>query len=369
MSATAKTRIVPGQEGAGFFMEGCCLSIALIFRFRAIPDDLPSYLQSIKLVFLPAKHSMAGNGGPPSSVLLQKDKSMKYHKLSICFLFLLVFAFQLAACAQQAAEPLKPGMTNEQIANYIRKAFNVPNKVTITVKENADSKAIPGTYPIMVEFKGEQVNQTQEAWVTKENVLIVGRTFDMSVDPYKKNWDKINLTNNVPMTGPADAKVTIVEYSDFQCPYCSRAHVTVKELLKQYDGKIKVAYKHLPLTNIHNWAESAALASVCVYKQKPDAFWQFSDYFFTNQQTIKAETFDAKLQEFSTQSGLKYDDLKKCMADPETKQKVSADTAEAGKLGLSSTPSFVINGKTVVGAVPLEDFKQAIDEAMTTASK
>ena len=289
---------------------------------------------------------------------------MNYQKL--CLIFLFVFTFQLTACAQeQKTEPVKSSMTHEQIASYIRKAFNVPQEVTITIQENAESKDIPGTYPILVMFKGGRVDQKQEAWITKENKLIVGRAFDMNVDPYKKNQDKINLAN-VPVTGAADAKVTIVEYSDFQCPYCSTAHVTVKDLLKQYEGKVKVAYKHLPLA-MHNWAKDAAEASVCVHKQNPETFWKFSDYLFANQKTITKETFDSKLQEFSTQNGVNIEELKKCMADPATKQKVDADTAEAGSLGLSSTPSFIVNGRTVVGAIPVDQFKQIIDEALTTA--
>ena len=290
-----------------------------------------------------------------------KDERMKYHRLSF-FLCLVVLAFQLTACAQD--EVVKPSMTNEQIAAYIRKAFNVPANVTITVKENAESKSVPATYPILVEFRGEQVKQDQEAWITKANVLIVGRTFDMSVDPYKKNRDKINLSN-APVTGAQDAKVTIVEYSDFQCPYCSKAYDTVKDLLKVYEGKIKVVYKHLPLTNIHDWAQDAAVASVCVHQQNAEAFWKLSDYFFTNQKDITKDTLGAKLQQFSTDSNLNYETLQKCMADPATKQKISSDTQEANGLGLNSTPSFVVNGRTVVGALPEDQFKQVIDEALT----
>ncbi len=290
---------------------------------------------------------------------------MKYQKISIVFLFLAVFTFQLCACAQeQTAAPVKPSMTHEQIANYIRKAFNVPANVTITVKENPQSKDVPGTYPVVVEFKGDRVDQKQEAWITTENKLIVGKTFDMTVDPYKRNLDKVSLAN-VPTTGAPDAKVTIVEYSDFQCPYCSSAHVTVKDLLKQYEGKVKVAYKHLPLA-MHNWAKDAAAISVCVHKQNPDAFWKLSDYFFTNQKAITKENFDAKMQEFGAQNGINSEELKKCMADPTTEQKVAADTAEASSLGLSSTPSFLVNGRTVIGAIPVDQFKKIIDEALTT---
>ena len=294
---------------------------------------------------------------------IQKDKRMKHQKFFMILLFLVAFTFQQTACAQNA-EPVKPSMTHEQIASYIRKAFNVPANVTISVKENPESKDVPGVYPILVEFKGERVDQKQEAWVTAANKLIVGRTFDMSVDPYKKNLDKINLAN-APVKGSAEAKVTIVEYSDFQCPYCSSAHVTINDLLKQYEGKVKIAYKHLPLA-MHNWAKDAAEASVCVHKQNPEAFWKFSDYLFTNQKTITKETFAAKLNEFSTANGLNVEEIKKCAADPATQQAVAADTAEASSLGLSSTPSFLVNGRTVVGAIPIDQFKQIIDEALTT---
>jgi Protein-disulfide isomerase len=287
---------------------------------------------------------------------------MKYLKLSI-FLFLVVFAFQVTACAQD--EAVKPSMTNDQIAVYIRKALNVPANISITVKENPESKTVPGSFPIMIQFRSDRVNQDQEAWVTKGNFLVIGRTFDMSIDPYKKNLEKITLSN-APVTGAADAKVTIVEYSDFQCPYCSAAYVTVKDLLKVYEGKVKVVYKHLPLTNIHDWAQDAAAASVCVYQQNPQAFWSYSDYFFTNQKSITKETFGAKLQQFSTDSKLDYASLQKCIADPATAKKISADTAEASGLGLNSTPSFVVNGRTVVGALPEDQFKQVIDEALTS---
>ena len=285
---------------------------------------------------------------------------MKILRLTF-LLCLVVFAFQFTACAQE--EAVKPSMTHEQIAAYIRKAFNVPANVSITVKENPESKTVPSTYAILVQFRGERVNQDQEAWVTKNNVLIVGRTFDMTVDPYKKNLDKMNLANS-PVTGAADAKVTIVEYSDFQCPYCSQAHVTVKDLLKVYDGKIKLVYKHLPLSNIHPWAEDAATASICVHQQNAEAFWKLSDFFFTNQKSITKETLGTQLQQFSTENNLNYETLQKCMADPATKQKVSSDTTEANGLGLSSTPSFVVNGRTVIGAVPEDQFKQVIDEAL-----
>jgi protein-disulfide isomerase len=166
-----------------------------------------------------------------------------------------------------------------------------------------------------------------------------------------------------PVVGASSAKVTIVEFTDFQCAHCKTAHFTLKELLKQYKGKIKIAYKHYPL-DFHVWAKDAAIASVCVYKQEPVSFWKLTDYFFQNQGGITAETLSTRIKEFSGRSNLNYSQLQSCMQDPSTKEKVSADIAEAGRLGLNATPSFVVNGKIVQGALPIEEFKAIIDQAL-----
>jgi protein-disulfide isomerase len=168
---------------------------------------------------------------------------------------------------------------------------------------------------------------------------------------------------NVPVIGASNAKVTIVEYSEFQCPYCKNAHFTLKELFKQYNGKIKIAYKHNPLS-IHAWAEDAARASVCIYQQDQRAFWKASDFFFQNQQNISKETLSVKLQEFADRSNLNFSTLQSCMNESSTREKVSADAAEASRLGLNAVPSFVINGKLFQGALPAEQFKEVIDQAL-----
>jgi protein-disulfide isomerase len=168
---------------------------------------------------------------------------------------------------------------------------------------------------------------------------------------------------NTPVVGVSTAKVTVVEYTDFQCPYCKTAHFTLKELLKQYKGKIKIAYKHYPL-DVHVWAKDAAVASVCVYQQSPVSFWKLTDYFFQNQSGITAETLSTRIQEFSTRSNLDYSQLQTCMQDPSAKEKVSADIAEAGRLGLYATPAFSVNGKILYGALPIEQFKTVIDQAL-----
>ena len=270
------------------------------------------------------------------------------------------------ACAQQPAEksaaPAVAPINTTEVGAYIRKVFNVPANVQINVTEQPTS-SVAGLRMVKVEFVAEKGTQNQDAWVTQDGkTLIVGRTFDMSIDPYKENLAKMKL-DGAPVSGKADAKVTIVEYTDFQCPFCSRAHNVVEQLLKEYDGRIKVVYKSLPL-NIHNWAEDAAVAGACVAEQKNDAFWVYAHYFFENQKTLTKETLMDKVYALAAENQLDVEKLKGCISARTTLPRVQADMKEAQVLGFNSTPSFVVNGRPLVGAVPVEQFRQVIDEAL-----
>ena len=277
-------------------------------------------------------------------------------------LLVLVFAHMPLAGAQQTQTA--PTTTNEQVGEFVRKSFNVPPSVTIAVKDSNKSD-VNGLRQVTIELSSQNGTQSQDAWITADNHLLVGRLLDLSVDPYRKNIEKIKL-NDAPALGPADAKVTIVEYSDFQCPYCGAAYKTVDQLLQQYQGKVRLVYKHLPLS-IHNWAEDAAVASACVYQQKPDAFWKVYSYLFANQSSVTKETLTDKVVLATKDAGVNTEDLKKCITSRSALPIVQANMAEAGDLGLSSTPSFIINGRPVVGAQPLEQFKQVIDDALKSA--
>lgn len=282
-------------------------------------------------------------------------------------LLLLFLCLQVPfACAQQTqTTPANTASTNsnQQISEYVRKAFNVPPSVGINVKE-VQKSTVNGLREVQIEITSQGGNQTQDAWITPDNHLLVGRLLDLSVDPYQKNVEKIKL-DDAPTTGAPDAKVIIVEYSDFQCPYCGAAYKTVDQLLQQYQGKVKLVYKHLPLS-IHDWAEDAAVASACVYQQKPDAFWKVYGYLFANQSSITKATLTNKVILATQGSGLNEADLKKCISTRATLPLVQAQMTEAGSLGLNSTPSFVINGRPIVGAIELAQFKQVVDEALKT---
>jgi protein-disulfide isomerase len=158
-----------------------------------------------------------------------------------------------------------------------------------------------------------------------------------------------------PTRGPADAKVTIIEFSDFQCPFCSRAHDTVEEVMRSYAGKVKLVYRQMPLTQLHPNAMKAAEASLCAHEQ--GHFWEYHDTLFKNQTALEP----GKLKEYATQLGLDGSKFTACLDGNNKSETVRADMKEAEAAGVSGTPAFFINGVFLNGAVPMDEFREVID--------
>jgi protein-disulfide isomerase len=157
--------------------------------------------------------------------------------------------------------------------------------------------------------------------------------------------------------GPPSAKVTIVEFSDFQCPYCSKASKTVQQVREQYGDKVRVVFKHHPLP-FHDNASLAAQAATEANAQ--GSFWPFHDRLFSNQKGLARADLEAAAQAL----GLDMARFRNALDSGVHKAHVEQDTAQAMALGATGTPAFFINGRFLSGAQPLETFKQAIDEEL-----
>jgi protein-disulfide isomerase len=161
-----------------------------------------------------------------------------------------------------------------------------------------------------------------------------------------------------PAKGPADAPVTIVEFSDFQCPYCGRAEATVKQVLDNYKDKIRFVFRDYPLSQIHPFAAKAAEASECAHEQ--GKFWEFHDALYADQSKLSVPDLEAT----AARLGLNADSFKKCLDTGKYTEEVNKDTADAQKAGVNSTPSFFINGIAVVGAQGYQAFADVIDREL-----
>jgi protein-disulfide isomerase len=162
---------------------------------------------------------------------------------------------------------------------------------------------------------------------------------------------------NAPVKGPKNAPVTIVIFSDYQCPFCSRVEPTLKQLETDYAGKIKFAWKNQPLP-FHDKAQLAAEAAHAAGEQ--GKFWEYHDKLFANQQALDRPS----LEKYAEELGLNVGKFKAALDGGKFKDLIEKDKAEAQKVGASGTPTFFINGVRLVGAQPIDAFKKAVDEAL-----
>jgi protein-disulfide isomerase len=162
---------------------------------------------------------------------------------------------------------------------------------------------------------------------------------------------------DAPVMGPASAPVTLVAFSDFQCPFCSRAVPTLKEIEDQYKGKLKVAFKQMPLP-FHDKAHLAAEAALAANEQ--GKFWQYHDKLFANQQALDRPS----LEKYAEELGLNMTKFKSALDSGKFKDKVDSDAKEGAAVGATGTPTFFINGTKLVGAQPADAFKTLIDKEL-----
>jgi protein-disulfide isomerase len=162
---------------------------------------------------------------------------------------------------------------------------------------------------------------------------------------------------DAPAKGPKTAKVTIVEFSDFQCPYCSRVGPTLAQIQKEYPKNVRIVFKHMPLS-FHEQAPAAHQAAEAARIQ--GKFWEMHDKIFSAQRDLTPATFERYAKEI----GLDVAQYKRDVNSPAVRNRLKSDSAQATKLGVTGTPSFFINGRFLSGAQPYASFKSAIDEAL-----
>jgi protein-disulfide isomerase len=165
--------------------------------------------------------------------------------------------------------------------------------------------------------------------------------------------------------GERDAPITIVEFSDYQCPFCARAQPTLREVLAKYPGKVRLSFRDLPIREIHPQAEPAAIAARCAGDQ--GKYWEFHDLIYQNQSAAKLA--NAGLLEHARTLQLDMKAFETCQASGKFKTAIERDIDEAGNLGASGTPAFFVNGIFLNGAVPFSEFQKVIDRELATLAK
>ncbi|HEV1286566.1 MAG TPA: thioredoxin domain-containing protein [Bryobacteraceae bacterium] len=244
-------------------------------------------------------------------------------------------------------KPAEAGSLEARVEKYLRNlyAWNSDFDVKIGAPKPspiADLLEVPVTVS-----KGGQ-SDSAVVYVSKSGQYMVrGELTDITVDPFADVAAKLHA-GNAPSMGPADAKVTLIEFADFECPSCRQLDLVLRELLPKHP-EVRLVFKQFPLTEIHPWAMTAALATQCVYQQDPAAFWKMHDAVFDAQDTITPENAWDKLLELATKSGVNPDTYKACIANPETATQVKSTIDEGHALNITATPTTFVNNRRVVG--------------------
>ena len=209
----------------------------------------------------------------------------------------------------------------------------------------------------------EQVKQPIRAFLTQERMqgirsvyldsLKTKTSVRVMLDPPRQ---KVSSANS-PSKGSANAPIELIEFSDFQCPFCLRADPTVRQVLSTYGDKIRFVYRHYPLPN-HPAARPAAEAAACAGEQ--GKFWPYHDLLFANPTKLS----DADLKQHATELGLNTSQFNSCVDTHKLKGQIDADVKDGEEAGVNGTPAFYINGRMLSGAQPFEAFKQIIDEEL-----
>ena len=259
--------------------------------------------------------------------------------------------FGSTAHAQQPASTTTavPTQAQKDIEAYLRNLYAFGPDVKLIVGPLKDSP-VEGMLETNINVTIGENKENAKFYVSKDGrFLFRGELSDMNKDPLAENLAQIRMTG-APALGDPKAPVTIVEYSDFECPVCRNLHDTLRSILANYGGKVRVIFKDFPLEQLHPWARTAAIAGRCAYQQKPEAFWKVYDLIYDNQEIISAANAWTKMMDYASQSGLDGDAFKSCMASPEAGAAVNASHANGEKLEVNSTPTVFVNGRRMVGA-------------------
>jgi len=283
------------------------------------------------------------------------------------------FVFLLVICLGCTAQSAPPNVT-KAIDRQIRLFYKLSPEVRVEVGPLKPSEFPNYDALKLTIIKGNR-KEEHDFLLSKDGKTLVRMTkLDLTKDPTAAFMQKVDLKGR-PTRGNKDAKVVVINYDDFECPFCSRMHQTLfPEVLKEYGDRVLIVYKDYPLAEIHPWATHAAVNANCLAEQNNDAYWTLADYLHANQQLVNsAKGHDAQLDAVDRatllagqQHSLDVVKLHACIK-AQNEDAVKASIQEGDSLGVNATPTLFINGEEVDGALPLGDLRAALDRALTDA--
>jgi protein-disulfide isomerase len=278
-------------------------------------------------------------------------------------LFLSVAALLCLTVANGADDKAKKSALDKAtLEAYVRHLFVMDKRIAITVGDPKPSKELPGFFDVTVHGAMGAQAQDFQFLVSKDGSKILqGQVFDVANNPFKPELDKLK-TEFEPSLGAPGADVVLVEFSDFQCPYCKQeAQMLRDNLVKNYPQNVRLYFKTFPLESLHPWARTAAIASRCVFRQKAPAFWDFHDWAFDKQAELSLDNFKQKFIEWAGAQKLDTKELGECLDTKATDAEVEKDIKEGHDLNVDRTPTLFVNGRRLGASIDWPNLKMVID--------
>src|SRR5438270_3527958 len=286
------------------------------------------------------------------------------------------FIVLLLICLGCAAQSAPSADTSKAIERQVRAYYKLPPDVTVSIGPIHPSD-FNNYDAVKLTFNRGTRKDEYDFLLSKDGKTLIKLTkLDLTKDPNAEVMKKMDVKGR-PTRGNKDAKVVVVNYDDFECPFCSRMHQTLfPQIFKEYGDRILFIYKDYPLAEIHPWATHAAVDANCLAAQNNDAYWDFADYIHANQREVSNEKtptarVDA-LDKMTMLQGQKHNvdtvKLQSCLK-AQDEGPVKASMSEADAIGVSATPTMFINGEKIDGAVPAADIRAALDRALRDAGQ
>lgn len=305
-----------------------------------------------------------------------------FYRTPVCAISVLVLCLaMLPACSgeesgERAKAPAGDGQATVETVDMdavVEKARNSVERLRLTLAAGRDTKieilgASPGQIPGIVVL---DVRVTREGRTAKRLVpvtpdlkyVIAGAILPLGKIPRQRVLLENVDTTNAAARGSADAEITIVEYSDFQCPYCRAMQPLLARALREYEGKLRLVYKHFPL-RIHEWAWDGSLMAECARKQNSKLFWKLHDYYYSESEKITRDNVLSMTQEALGGEEIDIKAFTKCYLDEEFGDYVRKSIDEGRSIGVAGTPVFLVNDVFLSGAFAYEILNAVILEEL-----
>ncbi len=273
-------------------------------------------------------------------------------------------AQQKPASHSSAAQPASSAKTaanlpsEETVNAFLQQTFGYEPEVSWKIQSIKPANA-EGLAEVDVLIRNPQGSNVNKLYVTADGKhAVIGDIIPFGPRPFDLAREELQKKVTGPSRGPADAPVTIVEFSDLECPHCKDAQPTLDQLLTE-DKNVKLVFQNFPLPS-HDWAAKAAGYADCIGRQNSDAFWKFVEGVYGSQKDITPANADEKLTALADKTGVKGADIAACAVKPETTTRVEHSVALGKSMDVNSTPTLFINGRAIPGGVPYEVLKKLV---------